>query len=218
MTVNRGSGKAFKLIADRTDSFDGEIQLDIANLPPGFFVTSPLSIQAGQWSVEGALYAFADAPEPPCDAWNNVKITSKSMINKQEVVKEVGNLGAVKLAAAPKILVSLSPPDKEPAPPGEIPELVVRPGQTITATLRVKRQGYDDVLSFGGDDSGRGLAHGVYVDNIGLNGVLLLAGQSERTVFIYADTWVPASSRLLFLKSAQEDGQCSWPVRVTVQP
>jgi hypothetical protein len=123
----------------------------------------------------------------------------------------------VKLADAPKILASLSPLGKEPAPAGEIPEIVVERGQTITATLRVTRNGHNDVIAFGGEGAGRNLPHGVFVDNIGLNGVLLLADQNERTVFITADDWVPSTSRLFFLKSDQDDGQCTWPVRLIVK-
>ena len=123
----------------------------------------------------------------------------------------------MKLADAPKILATLSPLGKEPEPPGEIPEIEIKRGETITATLRVTRNGYNDVLAFGGEDAGRNLPHGVYVDNIGLNGVLLLADQNERTVFITADDWVPSTSRLFFLKSNQEDGQCTWPVRLIVK-
>lgn len=217
MTVNRGSGKMFTLKADRSDGFDGEIRLDISGVPDGFHVTTPLTIQAGQWTAAGAVYAFADAADPPSEEWNNVKVTARAAINGEQVTKAIGNLGQVKLASEPKILVSLSPPGEQPSPPGEIPELTIAPGETIEATLRVTRKGNDGVLSFGKEDAGRNLPHGVYVDNIGLNGVLLLAGQTERTVFITADDWVPQGQRLFFLKSDQEGGQCGWPLRLRVE-
>ena len=35
--------------------------------------------------------------------------------------------------------------------------------------------------------------HGVIIDNIGLNGVLLPKGENERQIFITADAWVPES-------------------------
>ena len=50
LTVNRGSGKMFKLNAGRDDNFDGEIRIDIANVPPGFYVTTPITIQEDQWN------------------------------------------------------------------------------------------------------------------------------------------------------------------------
>ncbi len=207
----------FKLKAVRDDNFMGEIRIDIDGVPPGFYVTSPLTIEANHLSADGAIYAFADAAEPAAEAWKNVKITATATIDDKEVVKEIGNLGEVKLAAAPKILASLSPVGKAPAAAGEISEIEIQRGETLTATLRVTRNGHNDVIGFGGDGAGRNLPHGVYVDNVGLNGVLLLAGQNEREVFITADDWVPGTSRLFFLKSDQDDGQCTWPVRLIVK-
>ncbi len=217
MTVNRGSGKMFTLKADREDNFDGEIELEIAGVPEGFYVTSPLTIQSGHYAALGAIYAFADAADPDSEAWKNVKITATATISGQEIRKEIGNLGEVKLAGEPKILPTLSSVGESPAAPGKIPEVTIEPGQTLTLMLRVDRQGNNGVLSFGNETAGRNLPHGVYVDNIGLNGVLLLAGQSQREVFITADDWVPQTSRLFFLKSDQEDGQCTWPLLLRVK-
>jgi hypothetical protein len=217
MTINRGSGKMFTLKAEREDNFDGEIQLEIVGVPEGFYVTSPLTIQSGHYTALGAIYALADAAEPDSDAWKNVKITATATVAGQEVRKEIGNLGDVKLAGEPKILPTLSPVGESPAAPGKIPEVTIEPGQTLTLMLRVDRKGNDGVLSFGKEDAGRNLPHGVYVDNIGLNGVLLLAGQNEREVFITADDWVPGTSQLFFLKSDQEDGQCTWPLMLRIK-
>ena len=222
MTVNRGSGKMFTLVADRLDNFDGEIQLEVTGVPQGFYVPSPLTIEAGHLRAWGAVYAFPDAAEAPSDAWNNVKITAKANIAGNKVTKQIGTLGQVKLADEPKILLSLSPKGAEPVNfdayrSGQIPEITIQPGDTLETTLRVTRKGNNGVLGFGKEDAGRNLPHGVYVDNIGLNGVLLLSGQSERGVFITADSWVPSTSRLFFLRSDQESGQCSWPLRINVE-
>ena len=222
MTVNRSSGKMFTLVADRIDNFDGAIQIEITGVPEGFYVPSPLTVETGHLRAWGAVYAFHDAADPPSDAWNNVKITATAKINGQDVTKQVGNLGQVKLAGEPKILLSLSPKDAEPVNldayrSGQIPEVTIQSGETIETTLRITRKGNNGVLAFGKEDAGRNLPHGVFVDNIGLNGVLLLEGQTERGVFITADSWVPATSRLFFLRSDQEGGQCSWPLRVKVE-
>ena len=66
-------------------------------------------------------------------------------------------------------------------------EIVVAPGTTVTAMLKVERNGHDDLITFSVDN----LPHGVIVDNIGLNGVLMPKGESERQIFITADAWVP---------------------------
>ena len=72
------------------------------------------------------------------------------------------------------------------------------------------------MVSFGKEDSGRNLPHGLYVDNIGLNGLLLLAGQSEREFFITAAPWVPPSTSTFYLK-ANVDGVTAFPVTIEVK-
>jgi hypothetical protein len=118
------------------------------------------------------------------------------------VSKKVNNFGAIKLGAKPKLLVHL-----EPA------EIVVAPGSTVTATLKVERNGHDDLVTFSVDN----LPHGVIVDNIGLNGVLLPKGETERQIFITADSWVGETSRPAFAIESQAGGQCSQPVMVHVR-
>ena len=108
----------------------------------------------------------------------------------------------ITLGAKPKLLVRL-----EPA------EIVVAPGTTVSAMLKVERNGHDDLITF----SVENLPHGVIVDNIGLNGVLMPKGESERQIFITADSWVPETSRLAFAVENQAGSQCSTPVMVHVR-
>ena len=61
-TVNAGSGKRFRVQADRLDYFDGDIRLDITGVPPGFAVTTPLVIQAGHLEAVGVLSAPGFGP------------------------------------------------------------------------------------------------------------------------------------------------------------
>jgi hypothetical protein len=61
------------------------------------------------------------------------------------------------------------------------------------------------------------LPHGVIVDDIGLSGVLIPEGQTERTIFLTAEPWVPEQSRL-FHATAQVDGnQVSLPMWLHVR-
>jgi hypothetical protein len=216
-TVNRGSGKTFELSASRADGLDGEITVEITGMPDGFSVTSPLTIEAGHLRAQGAVYATPDAAEPAADAWEKVRVKASAVVDGKPVVKSIGNLGKLKLADRPNILFTLSPPGKEPAAPGEVAELTISPGQTVAAKLRVQRIASDGVLSFGKESAGLNLPHGVYVDNVGLNGILLLPGQTERDVFITADDWVSKTTRLFFLKSDQEEAQCCPPVLLRVK-
>ncbi|MDA1015402.1 MAG: hypothetical protein O3A00_13245, partial [Planctomycetota bacterium] len=70
---------------------------------------------------------------------------------------------------------------------GEFPqpqELVIRPGETITATVRIERNGFNGRVRFEAID--QNLPHGVIVDNIGLSGLLIVEGTNERTFFLTA--------------------------------
>src|SRR5207302_3897201 len=46
-TINAGSGKPFTVKAERTDNFNGPIRVEIDGPPPGFQVTTPITIQEG---------------------------------------------------------------------------------------------------------------------------------------------------------------------------
>src|SRR6185295_6238943 len=92
-------------------------------------------------------------------------------------------------------------------------EIVVAPGTTVSATLKVERNGHDGLVTF----SVENLPHGVIVDNIGLNGVLMPKGESQRQIFITADSWVPETSRLAFALENQAGNQSSTPVKVHVR-
>ncbi len=102
----------------------------------------------------------------------------------------------------------------EPIAVPAIPELVIRPGQTVTAALRVDRKAFDGRIQF--ESLNLNLPHGVIVDNIGLNGVLIPEKQTTRTVFFTAASWVPPTSRLIYFKANQDGSQTSWPLRLRV--
>ena len=61
------------------------------------------------------------------------------------------------------------------------------------------------------------LPHGVIVDNLGLSGVMIRQGETERQIFITASSWVPETSRLIYGLSQQEGNQASRPVRLIVR-
>ena len=61
------------------------------------------------------------------------------------------------------------------------------------------------------------MPHGVFVDNIGLNGLLIVEGTNEREFFITVSKWVPEQTRLFHLRSAEEGNQTSLPVMLHVR-
>ncbi len=224
LTINAGSGKEFTITATREDEFDGEIRIRIAKLPPGFHVSSPLTIQAGQSLARGALTADANAPAPTAENAKLTTWTASAVIGGKTIKKKPKKLGEIKLTDRPRILLTVLPSADSEQPVAaaagskqEPAEIVIAPGETIAATLKVERRGFNDEIGFGKELAGRNLPHGVYVDNIGLNGVTLLKGETERTIYITARKWVPEQVRPFHLQAEKEGNQTSWPVMLRVQ-
>ncbi len=224
-TVAASSGTRVTFQIDRTDGFDGDVRFDVAGLPDGFSILTPTVVQAGHTQTRAVLSTSLDAKEkaPPKEAWANVKITATATIHGQPVSKEAGTLGEIKLADKPKFAVFLTPdrqplkaatPADSPATPDDIPELAIAPGTTITAILRIERvDKFNNELRFDVDN----LPHGVIVDNIGLSGVMIRQGETERQIFLTASSWVPETTRLIYGISQQEGNQASRPVRLIVR-
>lgn len=219
-TVSPGSGQSFTLKAERFDGFDGEIRIGVKDLPPGFSVSEPLLIAAGHVDAIGSIHAVLDAPKPDGTNAATSKVKAVAMINGKSVTKDVGNLGTIKLGGPPKLYVSLEPYDEaatnhfDPAIASTRPlELTIAPGQTIPAWLKIKRNGHEDLVTFFAEN----LPHGVIVADIGLNGVLIPKGESERQIFFNAARWVPDQDRLFHMIEQQAGRQTSLPVLLKVR-
>lgn len=221
-TVASGSGKEFSITIDRKDGFEGEVRIDIAGVPPGFSVTTPLLIEAGQHVAYGALTALKDAPKPTPENAKVTKVTATAIINGVEVRRDVNAFGEIKLADAPKVRVAITPDTDVPADDlaqvfgQQNPlEIVIKPGTTVTAKVRIERNKFDGRVPF--EAIAHNLPHGVIVDNIGLSGLLIVEGQHERQFFLTAAPWVREQTRVFHLKANEDGGQTSWPVVLKVQ-
>ena len=218
-TINPGSGKQFGLSVDRVDGFDEDIKVEISGLPPGFMASTPVVIQAGHVETKGTMHAAADAKSPNETNAPSTKVTASAMVDGKLVTKEVNNLGKIKLGEKPKLVVAMEPYDKdasnfvERAISDKPLEITIAPGQSIPAWLKIKREGFDDVVTF----TVESLPHGVIVDNIGLNGVLIPKDQNERQIFLTAAKWVPEVDRLCFAEAKQADVPTSLPVLLHVR-
>ena len=119
---------------------------------------------------------------------------------------EKHTLGRFKLSVASETLKR---------PPVEIPvvaEVNIVPGQETQVRLSVERRGFAGRIAF----EVFNLPHGVIVNDIGLNGVLIVEGQTERTVFLAAEDWIPEQSRLFYAQANVEGNQCTLPMRLNV--
>jgi mono/diheme cytochrome c family protein len=205
--VAPGSGQELGFRAVREDDFAGEIEISLENLPPGFSVSGPTTIQEGQSWAYVALQAAADAPTVTEELAAKVQVVAKAKIGGKTVEKRTGNLGKITLGPAPKLLPRLATAESI---------ITIHPGETIFTTVVVERRGFDGEVNFGRDDSGRNLPHGVYIDNVGLNGLMIPTGAKEQRFAITAAKWVPAGERWFHLVTKAEGGHATPPVRLRV--
>ncbi len=212
-----GVGQELSFKATRLDGYDGPIEIIAENLPAGFSFSGPIEIQNEQLQAFGTLIAEKDAVGPSEDAVKQIRFTAKATIAGRDVTHEAGGLKSLKVGEPPKVIVRILSAEQQAAGAVEqTPELTVWAGETVRAFLKVERSNHDGLVELGKEDSGRNMPHGVFVDNIGLNGLMLLSGQTEREFFITTADWVPETSRLFHLKS-NVDGITSLPVMLHVR-
>lgn len=232
--VAPGCGREFAINVVRLDDFEGPIEVAIEGLPPGFHATSPIVIEPGQDSAVGVIWADLDAVAPTPEQNALVKVTAQAEALGNVIEHSLGDLGNIQLGAASQVKVRIAPASGELSSvdatlssagstatewPGETPiELTIHPGETITATVLIERNEFAGGVPLGNDDSGRNLPHGIYIDNIGLNGLLVIENQNERVFFITAAPMATTQDRWFHLKARIGGEPCSLPVLLHVVP
>ncbi len=138
------------------------------------------------------------------------------MANESNV--KVGKVGSLTLGDVPSVIPSIQPLDRETAD-GEDWTLQVRRGETTSARLVIRRKaGFDAEVKFGNETSGRNASQGVYIDNIGLNGLIVLKGSNERQFFLTADISAVPGKRSFFVTASVDGNVTSHPITVEVLP
>lgn len=206
-------GTEFSVVVDRFDGCDGDIVVNLEGVPEGIQVTKPLIIAAGQHRAIGSLQSPQDLTAFPKEF--RMQLTCQSQLNGQSI--EAGGMKEllVKINEKPTMPLKVVGMQQGPDSPA-ITELVIHPGQTISAKLVIERGENKGDIAFGGDDSGRNLPHGCYVDNIGLSGLLIPAGQSVREVFITAAPWVKEQTRPFHLRATVDGNPTTLPMQIRV--
>ncbi len=221
LSVHEGTGQEIMFTAKRIDGYEGPIVIDVNSMPDGFGFSGPIVIEEGQMRGFATVFAKRGAIQPTEDQVKAIRFVASADSVGEKVLAGINEL---KLTADPKIRVTVLTADvagqdataTTATDAGQV-VLQIRPGQTIQALAKIERLKHDGIISFGKEDSGRNLPHGVYVDNIGLNGLLLLEGQSDRDFFVTAARWVKPSTTTFFLKS-NIDGITTLPVTLEVLP
>jgi len=215
--VSPGSGKELSFTVKRMDGFDGPIDVVVEGLPETLSVTSPLTVEREQDRGFAMLNATADFAGLTEEEAKKIKVVAKAKVGGKAVAKSLGDLGKLEKGPEPKMLISIEP-DGDNGKMGEdgVLEFTLHPGETITANVVVDRLGFEPRIDFGKEDSGRNLPHGVYVDNIGLNGLMIPVGKSEQRFFLTASEVAGETTRLFHLRSTSEGKEGARPVRLRV--
>jgi hypothetical protein len=216
--VGVNSGRKFGVEVERIDGFDGPITVEVKNLPAGFSVAGPLVVEAGHDRAWGTLLADKDAVAPSPEDCEKVSLLASARIGDQRIERPFGNLGQIELDTSPTLWVELVPDHEPTHGTADLPVIEVEQGGTTTATIRIQRHGHEGRVDLGKEDAAVNAPHGVYVDNIGLNGVLIVEGQDERQFFITVEPWVQPMERLIFVEASEAGSPTSAPVILRVLP
>lgn len=215
----RGSGRELMVMVDRQDGFDGEVTFEIEGLPEGLISNFPITIQPGQRFATGTIYAPQDVA-----AWEGElqpRITARAEINHRLVERDAGTAGKLTLQDRGNATLAIYPDngdaDAKPLTSNDV--LSVRRGETISMIVRADRKAdFSSQISLGNEQAGRNLPFGAYVDNIGLNGLLIRENESERQFFITVDGMVDTGKRSFFLTGNADGGITTVPITIEVLP
>jgi hypothetical protein len=223
--ISPGSGKEIMFTATRMDDFDGPIELKINGLPEGLSAPETVQIEPGQYrafTVIRAAESYTGLTEEQAKA---IKVTATAAIQGVPQVKDLGGLGKFEVGSAAKVRVAVEKsedqgPEASPVTVGKdgITEITIHPGETVRAEVLALRSDFKAQVDFGKEDAGRNLPHGVFVDNIGLNGLMIPAGNDRQRFFLTAARWVPPTERLFHLRTTVDGEQTTAPIRLKVVP
>lgn len=214
--ILKGTGREFEVRIERHDGFDGPVTFEIEGLPESVTATTPLVVEAGQQSAVGTLWVSENAAD--FGAPVEPRLVATADVLGRRVERRAGTLGELTLGDPPRVIPSIQPMGAAVAE-NESWTLKVRRGETVSARVALRRQdGFDAEVGFGKGTAGRNASHGVYIDNIGLNGLLALEGMTEREFFLTADPVAQLGRRPFYLKANVDGGVTTHPIFVEVLP
>jgi hypothetical protein len=214
--ILKGTGREFTVRVDRFDGFDGPVTFEIVDLPAGLISNSPITVEAGQRFATANLWA--DESTAAWEGEQTARLIAHATVAGRHVEREVGVIGKLMLGDRPSAIPSLHPITHEVSE-NEAWTLQVRRGETATARILVRRKaGFQNEIRFGNETSARNPTHGVYVDNIGLSGLLVRENESEREFFLTADPVAQPGKRAFHLQAQIDGNVTTYPIVVEVLP
>jgi hypothetical protein len=169
--VWRGGAVPVTITATRIDGFDGPIDVRFDGLPTGF-TAPPTRIEAGQTTTSVALSAATDASAA---GMTQPRLVAKAEIGGKEVTHEV-TVGSPKVVDGGDIVTTTN-----------TSAVSITPGRETRFVVTIERRN-----KFAGRVplDVRGLPHGVTVQNLGLNGILITEKETRREIVLRAEPWV----------------------------
>ncbi|MGL4551342.1 MAG: c-type cytochrome domain-containing protein, partial [Gemmataceae bacterium] len=171
-TVFPGGATPVQVNVSRTDEFDGTIDVEVKNLPAG--LTAPRT-NVGPDDTATSVALFADAGFKLPVKTTPIELVARAVVNGKEVVRTAAG-GVPAVGKSADILTTTQEPEAALKPGGEA---------KVTVTIE-RRNGFAGRVPL----DVRGLPHGVRVLDVGLNGILIIPGETRRTFVLYAEPWV----------------------------
>lgn len=218
-TLSPGGGREFTVTVERIDGFDQAIEVELTGGPAAVRIDSPLLIEPGQLKAKGTLWLEKDHEPISDEQWNGVQVTARSTRNKQTISKTVNGFKPIEIKESPKAefrVVSVETAESDAFDLQEPFVITIRPGESVEAKIVARRTRHQGRISFGMAEAGRNFPHGVFVDNIGLNGLMIPAGKNEQRFFLTAEKWVKPQERLFHLRANNVDGEVTLPILLRI--
>jgi len=171
-SVIGGGSTTVNINLERFEGFAGRVDLKFEGVPAGLEIPATY-IGEDDLATSVPLYANAGAVVPANAP--PLKLIARATIDGKEAIREV-------VGQSPKI-----------EPPGDLrtttsqSELVLNPGRESKLLVKIERANkFDGRVPV----EVKGLPYGVRVMNVGLNGILILPGETQREIVLYAEAWV----------------------------
>lgn len=212
--IPAAGGREFRVHVTRRDDFDGPITFEIEGVSAPLHVTRSVTIEKGQHEAYGVVWGDKDlVPGEKCPA---PTIVARAEILGRTVTHPVSVTQELLTTERPAVVVRVS--GEENSAQGSDQPLRLRAGDTMSAWIHLERYGNDEEVKLGNEYAGRNMSHGVFVDNIGLNGLMVLKGSNQHQFFITAAPIATPGVRLFHLKAEIDGGVTSVPVALEILP
>jgi hypothetical protein len=197
--IPRGGRVSVTVTAERKDGFSGPIDVEFTGLPAGL-TSAPGRIPA---DADTTVLMIATAPDASLDT-HKARVRT---IEPSPTPYEVAGVAVLTLVARASIDGTIVTREAERVDPLDVVALAPRPdlvvtttaervelaaGGEVTLTVKVERHnGFTARVPI----SVMNLPHGVRVNDIGLNGVMITEEETSRTVHLVAEPWVQPQSQ-----------------------